>query len=133
MPGTFRFLQLRKSPRRHWGQVLSWPPCQPTPARCPFFHSETPAPTASIDAHHFMSGNARILNSGPGAFFREHVTVANTTGLHLDPHLSCTRLRNLTLNDFEICSGLRDLCHLHCCHRYSHRCHKCSYQFSVVE
>src|SRR5438067_13565350 len=48
MPGIFRFLQLRKSPRRHERHVLSWPPCQPTPTRCPFFHSETPAPTSSI-------------------------------------------------------------------------------------
>ena len=58
------------------------------------------------DACHFMSWNAGILNAGPRAFFREHVTVANTTGLHLDPHLSCTRLRNLALDDLEICSRL---------------------------
>src|SRR5262245_12862364 len=81
-----------------------------------------------------MSGNTRILNSGPRAFFREHVTVANATGLHLDPHLSYTRLRNLALDDLEICSGLRDLCHLHWCHlwcyRYSHCCHKSSYRSS---
>src|SRR6202030_829011 len=47
MPGTFRLRQLRKSPRRHARHVPSWPPCQPTPARCPFFHSDTPAPTSS--------------------------------------------------------------------------------------
>ena len=51
------------------------------------------------DADDFMSGNAGILNSGPLAFLREHVTVANATGLHLDAHLSCTRLRNLALDD----------------------------------
>ena len=41
------------------------------------------------DAGDFMSWNAGILNSGPAAFFREHVTVADTAGLHLDAHLSC--------------------------------------------
>src|SRR5262249_56265133 len=35
------------------------------------------------DAGHFMSWNARILNSGPRAFLGENVTVANATGLHL--------------------------------------------------
>jgi hypothetical protein len=54
------------------------------------------------DACDFVSWNAWILNSGPGAFFREHVTMANTTNLHFDPYLSCTRLRNLTLDDLEI-------------------------------
>jgi hypothetical protein len=57
------------------------------------------------DARDFVSWNAGILNSGPGAFFREHVTVANTTGLYFDPYLSCTRLRNLALDDLEISSG----------------------------
>src|SRR5215467_9834589 len=47
MPQTFTFRQLRKSPRRHSRQVLSWPPCQPTPTRCPFFHADTPVPTSS--------------------------------------------------------------------------------------
>ena len=86
------------------------------------------------DACHFMSGNARILNSRPQAFFREHVTVANAAGLHLDPHLSCIRLRNLALDDLEICSGFGNLRHLHLCHLhwyYSVGCHKFSYEFSV--
>src|SRR5580704_18045514 len=48
MPGICKFRQLRKSPRRHSGQVLSWPPCQPTPTRCPLLHAETPSPTASM-------------------------------------------------------------------------------------
>src|SRR5215469_5170848 len=43
---------------------------------------------ASVDyPRHFMSGNTGILNAGPGAFFREYVTVANTISLHLDTHL----------------------------------------------
>src|SRR5215467_10052777 len=48
MPGTCRFRQFRKSPRRHESQVPSCPPCQPTPTRCPFFHAETPVPTSSM-------------------------------------------------------------------------------------
>jgi hypothetical protein len=65
------------------------------------------------DPCHFMSRNAWILNSGPGAFFREHVTVAHSTGLDLDEHLSRIWLRNLALDDLEICSRLGNLCHGH--------------------
>ena len=54
------------------------------------------------DARDFVSRNARILNSRPPAFFRQHVTVANATGLHLDAHLRRARLRNLPLHDLEI-------------------------------
>jgi hypothetical protein len=79
------------------------------------------------DARDFMSWDAGILNSGPAALFRQHVTVANTTGLDLDAHLSYTRLGNLALNDLKISSGTGNLCHLHssdrCCCRY----HKSSY------
>src|SRR5207249_8197085 len=86
------------------------------------------------DACHFMSGNARILNSWPESFFREHVAVADATGLHLNAHLSCTRLRNLALDKLEICSGFRNLRRLHWCrlwfHRNSQRCHKSSYNRS---
>src|SRR6185437_13691371 len=48
MPQIFRFAQVPKSPRLHEGQVLSWPPCQPTPTRWPFFHCVTLAPSSSI-------------------------------------------------------------------------------------
>ena len=65
------------------------------------------------DARHFMSGNTGKLNSGPRAFFREHVTVANATSLHLDAHLSYARLRNLALDDLEICARFRNLRHFH--------------------
>ena len=56
------------------------------------------------DARDFMSGNAGIPNAGPQTFFREHVTVANATGLHLYAHLTFTRPRYLALDDLEICS-----------------------------
>jgi len=54
------------------------------------------------DASHLMPRNAWILDPGPRPFFREHVAVAHSTGLHLDSHMSCTRLRNLPLDDLEI-------------------------------
>src|ERR1700719_2036220 len=48
MPVILLVSQLVKSPARHAGQVLSWPPCQPTPARSPFRQLETPEPTSSM-------------------------------------------------------------------------------------
>jgi hypothetical protein len=82
------------------------------------------------DACDFVSRNARILNARPQAFFREHVTVANTTGLYLDAHLSWTRLRNLALDDLEISSRFGNLRNLHWCRlwfdRDSERCHESS-------
>jgi len=62
-----------------------------------------------------VSGNAGKLNAGPRAFFREHVTVASTTGLHLDPHVSYPRRGNLALDDLEIGSRCRNLRYLHGC------------------
>ncbi len=68
------------------------------------------------DADYLMSGNAWILNSRPSAFFGEHVTVANTTSLDFDPHLTWTGFRNFALDDAEVCASFRDL-------RYLHRCY----------
>src|SRR5271165_6846334 len=91
-----------------------------------------PVPGELIDdARDFVSWNAGILNSGPSAFFREHVAVANTTGLHLDTHVSDTWLRNLALDDLEIGSRLRNLRYLHCCYCDS-CCHKSSFEFSAI-
>ena len=39
------------------------------------------------DARDFVPRNAGILDSSPRALHREHVAVANPTGLHLDQHL----------------------------------------------
>jgi len=69
------------------------------------------------DPRHFVSWNAGILNTGPQAFFREHITVANSTSLHFDAHVSYIQLRNLALNDLKICSWTGNLCHLHCSYR----------------
>src|SRR5438876_11915210 len=37
----------KNSPRRQCSQYPQFPPCQPIPTRCPFFHGFTPSPTAS--------------------------------------------------------------------------------------
>jgi hypothetical protein len=76
-------------------------------------------PKRDIAAHgidapgNFMSRNARILKSRPESFFDQHVTVANATGFDLDANLPASRLRDGTLNYFEISSGLADLDGLH--------------------
>src|SRR5207247_6813668 len=82
------------------------------------------------DPRDFVSRNARILNTGPLAFLREHVAVAHATGLDLDAHLPGTRLRNLALDDLERGSRLGHLRRLHCCH--SDGCHVASFEFSTV-
>jgi hypothetical protein len=87
------------------------------------------------DARDFMSRNPRILNAGPRAFDRKHVTVTNPTSLHPDPDLSRARLGDLALHDLETRAGLgnlRDL-HLRSLHWYnrgSARGHKSSSGFS---
>ena len=49
MPGTLALTQVMKSPRRQDGQWPQWPPCQPTPTRCPSFQLGTRSPFA--EAH----------------------------------------------------------------------------------
>src|SRR2546423_12755303 len=47
-PVTLRCTHMAKSPRRHWSQTKQWPPCQPTPTRCPGLQARTLSPTASM-------------------------------------------------------------------------------------
>src|SRR5580704_19344563 len=54
------------------------------------------------DARDLVSGSTWILNSGPQAFLRERIAVADAAGLHLDPDVSCARRRNLPVDDLEI-------------------------------
>src|SRR5262244_4167750 len=83
-----------------------------------------------------MSWNAGILNPGPKTFFREHVAVADATGLYSNSHLACARVGNLALDNLKIRSGFRDLSHFHCrqfrfrC--YFQRCHKSSCGIAVI-
>jgi hypothetical protein len=88
------------------------------------------------NAGDFVAGDTGILNAGPQALFREYVTVANSTSLHLDPNVSGFWRRNIALDDFEISSRLGDLRHLHLRHLhwyYFAGRHKSSYKSYVVE
>jgi hypothetical protein len=62
--------------------------------------------------------------------------VADAAGLHLDAHFSCTGRRNFALDDLKIRPRFGNLCRLHgrqlWRRRYSHRCHKSSYEFFAV-
>jgi hypothetical protein len=80
----------------------------------------------------FVSRSTRILNAGPQSFFRECVAVADATGLYFYPHVPCAWLRNLALDDLEICSWCGNLRDFHWCHSYFCRCHKSSFQFLAV-
>ena len=84
------------------------------------------------DARDFVSRDAGILNSGPKAFFREHIAVADATGLHFDAHLSRHRRGNLALDDLEIGTGLGNLRCLHWCDCEFCSCHCASFEFSVM-
>jgi hypothetical protein len=67
---------------------------------------------------HFMAGNARILNTRPMAFLDQRVTMANATGLDLDPHLAGAGLRNFTFNQFKRPAGPGDLGSTHFWHNH---------------
>src|SRR5262245_57787026 len=74
--------------------------------------------THSVDeTHHFMTWYARVLDTGPGTFLCERVTMTDAAGLHLDSHLSRCWVRNFPLDDLELCSRAGNLCRLHRCHR----------------
>jgi hypothetical protein len=111
-------------------------PAMPTYAHAlPLFPGGNAGTHFVDDARHFVSWNAGILNSGPQAFFREHVTMAHTASLHFDPNVPCIRRRNLALDDFEIRSGLGHLGRFHLRHLHwydSAGCHKSSYEASLV-
>src|ERR1700680_2340267 len=110
MPQTFTFTQFTKSPRRQARHVPSWPPCQPTPTRWPFRHSFTPTPSSSITPATSCPATARARNPRENAFLGDHIAVADSTGLHANPHVSRARFRNAALHDFKVRSRFR---HLH--------------------
>jgi hypothetical protein len=53
-------------------------------------------------AGHFVSWDARIANAGEKAFLGDHIAMADSTGLHVNPHMARARLRNFSFHDFEI-------------------------------
>src|SRR5262249_60196823 len=85
------------------------------PASARPFSNRGPAAEFVNDARDFVSRNAGILDTGPLAVLRQHVAVAHPTGLDLDAHLPCARLRNLARHDLEIGSRPGNLGRLHAC------------------
>src|SRR6185369_2036465 len=57
----------------------------------------------------FMTGDARVRNSGEPRLLYQGVAVADAASFNLDPNLGTTRLRNRALHDFEISTRLADL------------------------
>jgi hypothetical protein len=57
-------------------------------------------------AGYFVSGDARVRNAGEEAFFRDYIAVTDSTGLHVNPHLSRARLRYFALYNFKVRSRL---------------------------
>jgi hypothetical protein len=58
---------------------------------------------------HLMSGNARVLNTGPSAFFSERIAMADTASLHANPYVASSRGRNFAFDQLEIGSRRADL------------------------
>src|ERR1019366_5169784 len=69
-------------------------------------------PVGDVSAHgidtagDFVSGNARILNAGPVAFFHERIAVADATGFDFDPDLVAGRLRIFLSTSSKLPPGL---------------------------
>ena len=80
-----RAAQNKISPRQA-SHRPQWPPCQPTPTRCPGFHAVTPDPTSSINPAISCPGMRGNWKPRPVSFFHKHVTVTNAAGLNLYPH-----------------------------------------------
>jgi hypothetical protein len=64
----------------------------------------------------FMSRNAGVGNSGPGAIYDERIAVAHSTCLHFDADLSRTGFRDLSLDNLKTSSSPRYLDCLHGCY-----------------
>ena len=63
-----------------------------------------------VDASgNLVAGHARILNAGPVSLFHQRIAVADAAGLNFNAHLPAAGLRNGTLDDFKISTGLADL------------------------
>src|ERR1700730_7413688 len=82
------------------------------------------------NARDFVSRHARVFDARPQTLFCEHVTVTDTTGLHLDAYLFWTRLGNLAVDNLEIGSCLRNHRYLHWCYCDPRRCHMSSHDSS---
>jgi hypothetical protein len=66
----------------------------------------------------FVSGNARVLDTGPITFLHEHIAVADAAGLDFDPNLVACGIGNVSFDKFEITAGLADLDSFHFRHNF---------------
>jgi hypothetical protein len=66
----------------------------------------------------FVSGNARVLDTGPITFLHEHIAVADAAGLDFDPDLVAGGIGNVSFDEFEITAGLAHLDSFH----FRHNC-----------
>jgi hypothetical protein len=73
-------------------------------ARLPLTDSDADRVDAPGD---LVTRHARQLHAGKAARPNERIAVANAAGLDLDPDLTRTWLRNLTLDDLERSVGFR--------------------------
>src|SRR3989442_9223003 len=80
-PVTLRCTHMAKSPRRHGAQTKQWPPCQPTPTRCPCLHPRTLSPTASMCPAISCPGTRGYASPG------QSPSLTNTSLWHM-PHAS---------------------------------------------
>ena len=70
-------------------------------------------------AGHLVSWHARVDDARPTALLREYIAVTDSARLHANPDFARPRLRNVPLDNLEVRSCLRNLCHFHLCHRLS--------------
>jgi hypothetical protein len=79
-------------------------------------------PVGYVGAHgvdaagNFVSGNARVLDAGPLAFFHQRIAVADAASLDSNPDLAAAGLGNVSLDEFEFAAGFGDLDDLHAGH-----------------
>src|ERR1700688_4561148 len=72
------------------------------------------------------------LSRQPRGKIGDYVAAAHFTGPEADPHLSRAGLRNLALDDLEICSRLRKLRRFHCRYCEFCNCRNSSFEFSKM-
>ena len=83
-------------------------------------------PVGDVSAHSvdaagdFVSGNARILQARPLAFFHNCIAVANAAGFDFDTDLVAARLGDISFDEFKIAARLADLHSFHARHSSPH-------------
>jgi hypothetical protein len=82
-------------------------------------HALAGLPLRYIGANHvdapgnLVARNARVLQPGKSRLLDDGIAVTDTAGFYFDPDLGAARLRDRTLNDFEVSTRFADLCGFH--------------------